>query len=1067
MFHVYQEFQLREKPEDQLMMTNFKTSKCEDQQHLQQPQKYANECYSYHGNFDRRRSLFNFQGLLRYSDQICSNILQHQLLTKQCPDECKYSHNHFEENYHVRRYRTEPCDNPDHYMKNSQGEEINNIQSKQILIQTCCKYHEPSQVRLNATKYQETSPRDHSFEQERQASGQTQTNMNENHNLQSSSQGLAATEHKAYEKQDFNSINNLSPYYMNQYPGGFLAKNSQPMDMNTMNSQFSDKQYVQTMGIIQQDYSQNQSQNALYQEQSMQSYKMNMHYYQQQSTIQQQPQFNNQNILTIKPFIPINKQNISQLPLTTSQQQPILNNNYYPSQQPLQYQTRPLQQHNSNYQTDISQPYPQSKYGGHKSAHGQTFEIIHQQGNEIIRHLILSNFKTDPCNIQHQHNHKHCRFYHTIKDKRRKLDYYTPDLCEYSETDKCPNKDTQKYKTKFCTKFPKQLAQCEYGEYCSFAHSQKDIKTRIIHFMQKDSDFYQFYFKTEWCPFNKEHNKAQCDYAHNWQDFRRKPHLFNYDSNDLCPNWKAGTFISKYEEGCILQAACLRSHGWKEQEYHPYHYKTKPCQEVKCGQIHQCPFYHSDMDRRAVTEDQKQQVMTPKARGAMEQLHQINQTNLVINNVNHLKELLANYGLFSLNFQHLIQSFKDYQVPNEILEYIDEKGVVPSERMTLLIYKNELKINPSFAPPPVSKMIQTQSYQQYQVIAAPSFQTQKSILHETPFTQQMTVTTLRSSLWHAHDGTAHTHEKPSKIDHKSNNSFFEEDYEEEEDDEVTSQQFFQGVLKTIEIEYENTDDDKKKVQKNISFGSDIDSIKKLKNKNYERQVTAQPVSYKNKLQQFQQEFLRSNTLKKENGGGSSSKAQSICSQSLNSKNPKVKQHTDEFKVQGSQFSELSNSDNHSVDKQTNPNNERFFNQDLQTTQRAFDFITLDDEIEEDQDQFQFDENNQMNSQFNINFYQQQPPQDISISPPPQDSLGQDEHQSPSASTNDIQDTKITMSCSGTNNHSTQCLFTHYTASTTNSTQFNLYTPTKYELKSMDMICESYKEDPQDQQLMRR
>lgn len=50
----------------------------------------------------------------------------------------------------------------------------------------------------------------------------------------------------------------------------------------------------------------------------------------------------------------------------------------------------------------------------------------------------------------------------------------------------------------------------------------------------------------------------------------------------------------------------------------------------------------------------------------------------------------------------------------------------------------------------------------------------------------MTVTTLRSSLWHAHDGAAHTNEKPSKIDHKSNNSFFEEDYEEEEDDEVTS-----------------------------------------------------------------------------------------------------------------------------------------------------------------------------------------------------------------------------------------------------------------------------------------
>lgn len=84
----------------------------------------------------------------------------------------------------------------------------------------------------------------------------------------------------------------------------------------------------------------------------------------------------------------------------------------------------------------------------------------------------------------------------------------------------------EKYKTKFCTKFPKQLVHCDYNEFCSFAHSMRDIKTRIIHFMQKDQDFYMFYFKTEWCPFNKEHNKAQCDYAHNWQDFRRKPHLF-------------------------------------------------------------------------------------------------------------------------------------------------------------------------------------------------------------------------------------------------------------------------------------------------------------------------------------------------------------------------------------------------------------------------------------------------------------------------------------------------------------------------------------------------------------
>lgn len=128
----------------------------------------------------------------------------------------------------------------------------------------------------------------------------------------------------------------------------------------------------------------------------------------------------------------------------------------------------------------------------------------------------------------------------------------------------------------------------------------KDIKTRIIHFLQKDADFYMFYFKTEWCPFNKEHNKAQCDYAHNWQDFRRKPHIFDYNAMELCENWQAGTFISKYDEGCMLQAACLKCHGWKESEYHPLNYKTKPCDDKKCNGNLECPYYHGNHDRRIV-----------------------------------------------------------------------------------------------------------------------------------------------------------------------------------------------------------------------------------------------------------------------------------------------------------------------------------------------------------------------------------------------------------------------------------------------------------------------------------
>jgi hypothetical protein len=32
-----------------------------------------------------------------------------------------------------------------------------------------------------------------------------------------------------------------------------------------------------------------------------------------------------------------------------------------------------------------------------------------------------------------------------------------------------------------------------------------------------------------WCPISdKEHQRDQCVYAHNWQDFRRQPHIYEY-----------------------------------------------------------------------------------------------------------------------------------------------------------------------------------------------------------------------------------------------------------------------------------------------------------------------------------------------------------------------------------------------------------------------------------------------------------------------------------------------------------------------------------------------------------
>lgn len=82
------------------------------------------------------------------------------------------------------------------------------------------------------------------------------------------------------------------------------------------------------------------------------------------------------------------------------------------------------------------------------------------------------------------------------------------------------------YKTKFCTFYPLNIDQCEYGKYCSFAHSEEDIVIELIHNLEYDEDFFMFYYKTVWCPFNltshdkvnyiKYIKKALCVYAHNW-----------------------------------------------------------------------------------------------------------------------------------------------------------------------------------------------------------------------------------------------------------------------------------------------------------------------------------------------------------------------------------------------------------------------------------------------------------------------------------------------------------------------------------------------------------------------
>jgi len=276
----------------------------------------------------------------------------------------------------------------------------------------------------------------------------------------------------------------------------------------------------------------------------------------------------------------------------------------------------------------------------------------------------LTTFKTQPCTYQVQHNHKHCTFYHSTKDRRRPPGNYSAERCEASEDDSCPLGDNclkshsmverlyhpDKYKTKYCNNYPERLGECEYGSYCCFAHSDSELKVELIHYLEMDEDFYLFYFKTGWCPFNHEHNKAACVYAHNWQDFRRKPNLFRY-TNQLCPNWQSETFISEYKEGCIYEHNCGYCHGWKEQLYHPLTYKTMICPDIKkCQKGMECPYYHSEYDHR---HPDKFHAYHPRSNRTL-----IQNPNLTItNNVNIQRE-------YELRQMHASYSRPPQSIPN-------------------------------------------------------------------------------------------------------------------------------------------------------------------------------------------------------------------------------------------------------------------------------------------------------------------------------------------------------------------------------------------------------------------
>ncbi len=239
-------------------------------------------------------------------------------------------------------------------------------------------------------------------------------------------------------------------------------------------------------------------------------------------------------------------------------------------------------------------------------------EPPHEPG--VCLQLDLTFFKTRPCRITTVHPPKRCPYYHDPKkDRRRPPQGYVSDMCAYVANNKeCPYGETctnahnraeefyhpDKYKTKFCTCYPSNLRSCEYGEFCCFAHSEGDLRIDLLHLMEHDADFYMFHYKMVWCPFNEtNHAREQCVYAHNWQDFRRRPNVHQY-KKEQCQNWSSSKIINVYYEGCVNGMKCQYSHGWKEQEFHPLNYKINPCRHGEgCSKPH-CPYYHSDKDRR-------------------------------------------------------------------------------------------------------------------------------------------------------------------------------------------------------------------------------------------------------------------------------------------------------------------------------------------------------------------------------------------------------------------------------------------------------------------------------------
>lgn len=257
---------------------------------------------------------------------------------------------------------------------------------------------------------------------------------------------------------------------------------------------------------------------------------------------------------------------------------------------------------------------------GNKITKTQTSNL--SSPDSIINRFDLNIFKVFKCNNNNKHSEKQCIYYHSSKDRRRSQNqfYYLPEICFSTQSDqKCSHAEycnkshnqvemfyhKEKFRTKFCSHYleTKKLKEvnndCPYGSFCSFAHCESEIRIDLIHKMDKNMDFFMYYFKTIVCPFDHKHDKSICEYSHNLQDYRRNPKKHIYEKKN-CIKWDNKKTILFYSDGCPEGYGCIHSHGWKELDFHPLNYKTIKCKNYRgnCEKGSLCPFYHNFENKR-------------------------------------------------------------------------------------------------------------------------------------------------------------------------------------------------------------------------------------------------------------------------------------------------------------------------------------------------------------------------------------------------------------------------------------------------------------------------------------